>query len=129
MVVLMCGAKSPTSQSSAIRELAVLCSQMVHSRHALSEPCRPRAEEESPISGGINEAGDSQGIASRSFALVVLLGAAWHAIAQDGNAAYPSMAPVDQYLMADRSSEIALAQSAALGSISGDAGVLVLGRH
>ena len=52
-------------------------------------------------------------IASRSFALVVLLGAAWHAIAQDGNAAYPSMAPVDQYLMADRSSEIALAQSAA----------------
>ena len=41
--------------------MAVLCSQMVHNRHALSEPRRPRAEEESPISGGINEAEDSQG--------------------------------------------------------------------
>ena len=59
-------------------------------------------------------------ISSRSFALVVLLGAAWHAIAPDGNAAYPSIAPVDEYLMADRSSEIALAQSVGcLGRIGG----------
>jgi hypothetical protein len=39
------------------------------------------------------------------------------------------MAPVDQYLMADRSLEIALARSAAPESISRDAEVLVLGRH
>ena len=59
----------------------------------------------------------------------VLFGAAWHAIAQDAKAPYPSMAPLDQYLMEDRGSEIALAQSAAPESISRDAEVLVLGRH
>ena len=59
----------------------------------------------------------------------VLLGSAWHALAQDAKAPYPSMAPVDQYLMEDRGSEIALARSAAPESISRDAEVLVLGRH
>ena len=39
------------------------------------------------------------------------------------------MAPVDQYLMADRAAEIALARSAAPESISRDAEVLILGRH
>jgi hypothetical protein len=42
---------------------------------------------------------------------------------------YPSMAPLDQYLMADRNAEIALARSAAPDAISGDARILVLGRH
>ena len=41
---------------------------------------------------------------------------------------YPSMAPLDQYLM-DRSAEIALAKSAAPPSISDKATVLVLTRH
>jgi hypothetical protein len=67
--------------------------------------------------------------AVRSFAWVVVLGAAWQAQAQDIKAPYPSMAPLDQYLMEDRSSEIALARSAAPESISRDAGVMVLGRH
>jgi hypothetical protein len=58
-----------------------------------------------------------------------MLGAAWHAVAQDAKTPYPSMAPVDQYLMEDRNSEIALARSAAPESISRDAEVLVLGRH
>ena len=39
------------------------------------------------------------------------------------------MAPVDQYLMTDRSAEIAMARSAAPPSISTDAEVMVLGRH
>jgi hypothetical protein len=39
------------------------------------------------------------------------------------------MAPLDQYLIADRNAEIALARSAAPESISSDAEVLVLGRH
>jgi len=39
------------------------------------------------------------------------------------------MAPVEQYLMADEKSEIALARSAAPESISGEAEVMVLGRH
>jgi len=43
-------------------------------------------------------------------------------------AAYPAMAPVDQYLM-DRDAEIRLARSAAPESISRDATVLVLGRQ
>jgi hypothetical protein len=42
---------------------------------------------------------------------------------------YPSMAPIEQYLMADRDAEIALARSAAPGPISGDATVMVLTRR
>jgi hypothetical protein len=68
-------------------------------------------------------------ITLRSFALIVVLGAAWQALAQDAKAPYLSMAPLDQYLIADRTAEIALARSAAPESISRDAEVLVLGRH
>ena len=68
-------------------------------------------------------------LAVSSIALAVMLGAAWHATAQNAKALYPSMAPLDQYLMEDRGSEIALARSAAPESISRDAEVLVLGRH
>src|SRR5580658_4642450 len=68
-----------------------------------------------------------------SFALVgvlsTVLGAAWRAQAQDAKAPYPSMAPLEQYLIADRNDEIALARSAAPESISRDAEVMVLGRH
>jgi len=46
--------------------------------------------------------------------------------ALDVKAQYPGMAPLDQYLMANRNAEIALAQSAAPTSISRDATVLVL---
>jgi len=41
-------------------------------------------------------------------------------------APYPKMAPLDQYLMADRNAEIALARTAAPASISGDATIMVL---
>jgi hypothetical protein len=68
-------------------------------------------------------------IAGKCIVLALMLGAAWHAVAQDAKTPYPSMAPVDQYLMEDRNSEIALARSAAPESISRDAEVLVLGRH
>jgi hypothetical protein len=69
-----------------------------------------------------------QTFAARSIALVVVLGGAWQAQAQDTNATYSSMAPLDQYLM-ERDAEIALAHSAAPESISRDAEVLVLERH
>jgi hypothetical protein len=49
--------------------------------------------------------------------------------AQTPKPSYPSMVPLDQYLMADRDAEIALARSAAPDAISGDAKILVLGRH
>jgi hypothetical protein len=48
--------------------------------------------------------------------------------ALDTKGQYPSMAPLDQYLMADRDAEIALARSAAPASISSDATVLVFGK-
>jgi hypothetical protein len=68
-------------------------------------------------------------IAWRSFALFAMLGSAWVAEAQEPKTPYPSMAPIDQYLMADRNAEIALARSAAPESISRDATVVVLGPH
>jgi hypothetical protein len=67
-------------------------------------------------------------IAIKSFALLVVLGTAYQAMAQDATTPYPSMAPIEQYLM-DRTAEIALARSAAPESISRDAQVMVLGRH
>ncbi|MGB9434739.1 MAG: hypothetical protein WBQ89_21010 [Candidatus Acidiferrum sp.] len=68
-------------------------------------------------------------IALRGFALLVMVSAAWQAHAQNAKAPYPSMAPLDQYLMADRNAEIALSRSAAPESISRDAEVRVLGRQ
>jgi hypothetical protein len=64
-----------------------------------------------------------------AFALqIVLPGAGGQAVAQAGKAAYAAMAPLDQYLIFDEKSEIALARSAAPGSISDGAEVMVLGR-
>ena len=63
-----------------------------------------------------------------AFALVAALVASRPAAAQDAKQPYPTMAPLDQYLM-DRHAEIALARSAAPDSVSRDADILVLGRH
>jgi len=51
-----------------------------------------------------------------STVLALMLGAARHAVAQDAKALYPSMAPLDQYLMEDRNSEIALYETAIKGT-------------
>src|SRR5215467_11263068 len=67
-------------------------------------------------------------IAINSFALLLVLGAAYQAMAQVASTPYPNMAPIEQYLM-DRTAEIALARSAAPESISRDAEVLALGPH
>jgi len=64
-----------------------------------------------------------------AFALVIVLGECWPAQAQDPKGPYASIAPLDQYLMADRSAEIALARTAAPDAISRDATILVFGRH
>jgi hypothetical protein len=64
-----------------------------------------------------------------SVALLVSLGMAYQATAQNPKASYPSMAPIEQYLMADQAAEIALARTAAPDSISRDADVMVLGRQ
>jgi hypothetical protein len=48
--------------------------------------------------------------------------------AQETKSKYPTMAPLEGYLMADRDAEIALARSAAPPALSRDAEVLVLGK-
>jgi len=67
-------------------------------------------------------------IALGTFALLIGLGGLRQAQAQEAKEPYPSMAPLDQYLM-ERNAEIAMARSAAPEAISRDADVLVLGRH
>jgi hypothetical protein len=63
------------------------------------------------------------------FVLMALLAAA-NPRAQDRKPApYPVMAPVEQYTIASREAEIALARTAAPPSISAAADVLVLGRR
>ena len=78
-------------------------------------------------------------IAIKSFALLVVLGTAYlamanQAMAQDAVTPYSKMAPtkmapIDQYLMTDQGAEIALARSAAPDSIARDAEVQVLTPH
>jgi hypothetical protein len=65
-------------------------------------------------------------LAPASVALLVALGSACPLAAADTK--YPSMAPVEQYLM-ERSAEVALARTAAPESISQNATVMVMGRH
>lgn len=64
-------------------------------------------------------------LVSFCFFLVVTSHAATSA--QHPSAAYPHMAPLSQYLIADRASEVALARSAAPTAISGKATIQVLG--
>ena len=73
-------------------------------------------------------------IAIKSFVLLLALGMAYQAAAQATTTpspamTYTKMAPIDQYLMADRDAEIALARSAAPESIARDAEIQVLARH
>ena len=68
-------------------------------------------------------------ITTRSFVLLAALSTAHRTVAQDTTTPYSNMAPINQYLMEDKSVEIALARSAAPESISRDADILVLGRH
>jgi len=67
--------------------------------------------------------------ALQAVVLVVMLSAARPEQAPDAKAPYSSMAPIEQYLMADRNAEIALARSAAPESISRDAEIWVFGQH
>ncbi|MGD0369809.1 MAG: hypothetical protein ABSA94_20335 [Acidobacteriaceae bacterium] len=60
---------------------------------------------------------------------VTVLVLPWQALGQTETAPYAAMAPLDQYLIADESSEVALARSAAPASIADGAEVLVLGRE
>ncbi len=67
----------------------------------------------------------------RALSLAALMLCSGWAAAQEKPPAtrYPQMAPLEQYLIANPEDEIALARSAAPPSVSGDATVLVLGRH
>jgi hypothetical protein len=62
------------------------------------------------------------------LAQIAVSGAICQVNAPTEKTAYPTMAPLDQYLIAEEGAEIALAQSAAPKSVSDGAEVLVLGR-
>ena len=67
-------------------------------------------------------------LAAAVCAAVLLFGSTGRAAALDETKhTFPSMAPVEQYRMASRSDEIALARSAAPAPISSEAEILVLG--
>ncbi len=68
-------------------------------------------------------------IISATLLVMVLMSASLEAGSRETAASYPKMAPIDQYLIADRNAEIAMARSAAPPSISTDAEVMVLGRR
>jgi hypothetical protein len=68
-------------------------------------------------------------VVSLMFLLILIIGTPGRTHAQDAKTPYPSMPPIEQYLMPDRNAEIALARSAAPPSISRDATVMVLGSH
>ena len=75
---------------------------------------------------------DGKTVALTALAILLQItvpGAIWQAKAQADKTPYPAMAPLDQYLMPDQDSEIALARSAAPKSISDNAEILVLGRE
>ncbi|HVT98560.1 MAG TPA: hypothetical protein VHE33_13745 [Acidobacteriaceae bacterium] len=63
-----------------------------------------------------------------ALALAIVVAGLASAPAQNTQASYPKMAPLDQYLIADRNAEIALARTAAPRSISDNAEVMVLGK-
>jgi len=63
------------------------------------------------------------------FVMVVLASSTSQMRAQAEKVPYPTMAPLDQYLIPDANAEIALARTAAPTSISGAAEVMVLGRE
>lgn len=67
--------------------------------------------------------------ASRILLLTAVFAWAGAAQADDPKPSYSNMAPIDEYLMPDRQSEISLARSAAPAAISDHATVLVLGRR
>jgi hypothetical protein len=67
-------------------------------------------------------------VASLILVLSSVSGASRQIWAQDAKTQYPSMAPLDQYLIADRNAEIALARSAAPPTISSEATVLAFGK-
>jgi len=67
-----------------------------------------------------------QGVVLAASMLLVGLTGPRPAQAQEAKAPYTAMAPLDQYLIADRATEIALAKSAAPPALSNDANVLVL---
>jgi hypothetical protein len=62
------------------------------------------------------------------FGLIIAFVTPYSTRGQDKKTPYPTMAPVEQYMM-DRDAEIALARTGAPDSISRDATIVVLGRH
>ena len=96
-------------------------------KHASCSPLRLPPVQSSSNAGSIVRRAVEL-VLPRSAKLALALVAVLPAQAQDAKTSYPAMAPIDQYLMSDRSAEISLARSAAPEEISRNATVLVLGK-
>jgi hypothetical protein len=83
----------------------------------------------SQVRGGFYRAKSAGILATALLLQVFMLCVISEVQAHAASTPYPSMAPLDQYLIADRNLEIALARSAAPKSISDSAEVLILSRH
>jgi hypothetical protein len=66
-------------------------------------------------------------LVTQIFGLALLLGGGRLSYADEAKTSYPSMAPLEQYRVANASEEITLSRSAAPSSISADATILTLG--
>jgi len=82
-----------------------------------------------PVTGSASVTRGMARAQSITGTLLVLLVCAGIGRAADRPTAYPNMAPLEQYLIADRDAEIALARTAAPEAISRDAKVMVLTRQ
>jgi hypothetical protein len=71
----------------------------------------------------------SASLSNQALVLAIVISLASVAHGQEPSTAYPRMAPVDQYLIADQNAEVTLARSAAPASISRDATIVVLKQH
>ena len=83
------------------------------------------------VPGDIENAMGKQTVRKLAWRILLLspvFAAAVSAQAEDVKSLYPSMAPLDQYLMTDRQAEIGLARGAAPAAIAEHATVLVLAR-
>ena len=125
---------NPTSRSDFVANEAWLTRRLTRLRRRLSEKLpfcthleTPSAQS-SPNEGSIAQRAVKL-VLSRTAKLALALATILPAQAEDAKTSYPAMAPIDQYLMADRSAEISLARSSAPEEISRNATVLVLGKN
>jgi hypothetical protein len=112
----------------ALRGKGEIMTQYLVAIHRLESRCMNGATGNEKVRRKAVTRNQMHSIFLSAFVLAAAAIAPRPAAAQDPKQPYPTMAPVEQYLM-DRDAEIALARSAAPDAISHDASVIVLTHH